>query len=164
MRPDDTFAQRPGEARLGFDPAARAEAGVVFIGRIRTAWGPGDCPKNLRRARALGQGARIEIDAPYRAGLEGLAPGDALVALYWMDGAPRDLIRQNPSHRDSPAGVFALRSPARPNPIGMGVVTCTALDAAAGVVEVDAMDCWDGTPLIDLKPWISTVDAPPPAD
>ena len=160
MTADERFAQRPGELRLGFDPAAQAEAGVVFIGRARTPWRPGDCPKNPRAARERGQGARLEIDAPYRIGLEGVAVGDALVALYWMHGAPRDLIRQHPGHRDSPAGVFALRSPARPNPIGMGVVICTGLDAGAGVIEVDALDCWDGTPLIDLKPWLPTVDAP----
>jgi tRNA-Thr(GGU) m(6)t(6)A37 methyltransferase TsaA len=152
---------RPGEVALGFDPAERASAGVVFIGRLRTRWGPGDCPKNLRAAREAGGAGRIEIDAPWRPGLAGLAPGMALVVLYWLGGARRDLIVQAPRHRESPTGVFALRSPVRPNPIGMAVVRCTGLDAAAGVVEVDALDAFDGTPLIDLKPWIASVDLPP---
>ncbi len=152
---------RPGEVALGFDPAERVSAGVVFIGRLRTPWGPGTCPKNLRAAREAGAAGRIEVDAPWRAGLEGLAPGMALVVLYWLGAGRRDLIVQAPRHRDSPTGVFALRSPVRPNPIGLAVVHCTGLDAAAGVVEVDALDAFDGTPLLDLKPWIAGIDLPP---
>lgn len=154
---------RPGELALGFDPVERAAAGVVFIGRLRTPWEPGNCPKNLRAAREAGGGGRIEIDTPWRAGLEGLAPGMALVVLYWLGGARRDLIVQAPRHRESPTGVFALRSPVRPNPIGLAVVRCTGLDAVAGVVEVDALDAFDGTPLLDVKPWIASVDLPPGA-
>jgi len=163
MTPEDRFAEREGEQRLGFDPAARVDAGVVFIGRIRSPWSPGDAPKNLRQARERGQGARLEVAVGYRSGLEGIAVGDHLVALYWMDRAPRDLIVQMPRHREDATGVFALRSPVRPNPIGMAVVRCVGIDAAAGVVEVDALDAWDGTPLIDLKPWLPSVDIPPDA-
>jgi len=152
---------RPGELALDFNPAERAAAGVAFIGQLRTPWRPGDCPKNLRAAREAGGTGRIEIDLPYRAGLEGLAPGMALVVLYWLGGGRRDLIRQAPRHRDSPTGVFALRSPVRPNPIGLAVVRCTGLDTAAGVVDVDALDAFDGTPLIDIKPWIASIDLPP---
>ncbi|WP_114964542.1 SAM-dependent methyltransferase [Alkalilacustris brevis] len=160
-RPSETrFAPRTGESRLDFDPAARPDAGVVFIGRIRSPWGIDDCPKNLRAARETGQGARFEIDAAYRAGLEGIAPGDRLVALYWMAEAPRDLIRQKPRHRDRATGVFALRSPARPNPVALGVVRCVSIDAARGVIEVDAIDAFDGTPLIDIKPFVEAVDTP----
>jgi tRNA (Thr-GGU) A37 N-methylase len=50
---------------------------------------------------------------------------------------------------------------ARPNPVAMAVVRCLSVDADAGVLTVDAADCWDGTPLIDIKPWIATVDQPP---
>lgn len=158
--PDSRFAAREGEVRLPFDPATQAQAGLVFIGHIRAPWGIENCPKNLRAARATGQGARLEIEAPYRAGLEGIAAGDWLVALYWMAQAPRDLIRQCPRHRDRATGVFALRSPARPNPVAMGVVRCVAVDVDQGIVEVDAIDAFDGTPLIDLKPWTGSVDSP----
>lgn len=157
----DRFAQRPGEVRLPDDPAAQVDATLAFIGRARTEWGPQNCPKNLRQARAEGHGARIEIATPYRPGLEGVAPGDVLVVLYWMNQAPRDLIRQVPRHAPEGAGVFALRSPLRPNPVAMGVVRCTGLDMAAGVIEVDALDCYDGTPILDIKPWKPGVDIPP---
>lgn len=158
---EDRFALRPGEVRLPFDPAGKADANLAFIGRARTPWQATDCPKNIAQARARGAAAWLEIDAPYRAGLEGLAPGMPLVVLSWLDRAPRTLIRQAPRHRDSPAGTFALRSPVRPNPIGLSVVHCTGLDIAAGRVEIDALDVLDATPLVDLKPWLASVDAPP---
>ena len=159
----DRFATRPGEQALPFDPSDRPDAGVVFIGRARTPWSPGDCPRSLREARARGGTARLEIDPPWRAGLEGLAPGMALLVLYWLGEGRRDLIRQFPRHRDTPAGVFALRSPIRPNPIGLAAVRCTTLDPGAGVVGIDTLDAFDGTPILDLKPWLPTVDVPPDA-
>jgi tRNA (Thr-GGU) A37 N-methylase len=167
--PEGRFAPRPGETRLGFDPAARGEAQLAFIGRIRSVWGPQDCPRNLREARArmaAGEGGRprIEVDPPFRPGLEGLRPGDAVILLYWTGAAPRDLIRQAPGHRPEGAGVFALRSPARPNPVALGVVRLIGIDAAAGVAGIDATDAWDGTPLVDIKPWLPTVDIPPGAE
>ncbi len=158
---EDRFALRPGERRLGFDPATHPRAQLTFIGRIRSSWGPENCPKNLMRARDSGQTATVEIDLPYRAGLEGIAPGGRVLLLYWMDHAPRDLIRQVPRHRPEGAGVFALRSPARPNPVSLAAVVCTAIDHAAGRMQIDAIDCYDGTPLLDIKPWLPTVDIPP---
>ena len=164
------IAPRPGERLLAGDPAARsADATLVFVGTARTPWAPGDCPRNLRQAReAAARDApdpagrmRLEIAAPYRAGLEGLTAGDVLIVLYWMDGARRDLIRQAPRHRPDGAGVFALRSPARPNPVALAVVRCLDIDAAGGIVTVDALDCHDGTPVLDIKPWLPGVDIPP---
>ncbi|MCC5984629.1 MAG: SAM-dependent methyltransferase [Rhodobacteraceae bacterium] len=158
----DRFAPRPGELRLS--AKAQADATLSFVGTIRSDWRLDDCPKNLRRARERSGGnARLEILPPYRPALSGLAPGDGLVLLYWMSHAPRDLLRQHPRHRDAPAGTFALRSPARPNPIALAAVRCVALDIAAGVVGVDAIDAVDGTPLLDIKPWLPTVDIPPEA-
>lgn len=154
------FAPRPGEQALDFDPGDATAASLAFIGRIRTPWSLGDCPKNLRAARETGQGAWIELDAPYRPGLAGLAAGDWLVLLYWMHAAPRHLIVQAPRHRETPSGVFALRSPARPNPVALATVRCTALDPATGRIDLDAMDCIDGTALLDIKPHIPAIDCP----
>lgn len=84
-----------------------------------------------------------------------------LMVLYWTGLARRDLILQSPAHRDGPTGVFALRSPARPNPVALGVVRLLALDQAAGMLEFDALDAFDGTPLLDIKPWLPSVDVPP---
>lgn len=153
---------RPGETLLPFDPGARPDAGLAFVGRLRSPWTPGDCPKNLREARAHGGPFAIELDSPYRAGVEGLEPGRWVFILAWFDKARRDLIRQHPSHRAEPAGTFALRSPVRPNPISVTLVRILAMDPVTGRIKIDATDAFDGTPVLDIKPWIATVDAPLP--
>lgn len=156
---------RPGEIALPFDPAVAAGDGhVVFIGRIRSTWkSRHGAPKNPREARERSQTARIELDAPYRAGLGGLERFSHAIVLYWMHQARRDLIVQSPKHSPVPRGVFGLRSPLRPNPIALAVVRLLAIDATAGTIEIDAIDCLDGTPLIDIKPYLPSVDAMPDA-
>lgn len=156
---------RPGEIALPFDPASQAgDAHLVFIGRIRTAWtSRTDAPKNPREARERGLPARLELDAAYRAGLEGLERFSHAIVLYWMHETRRDLIVQAPRHATEPRGVFSLRSPLRPNPIALAVVRLLAIDARAGSIEIDAIDCLDGTPLIDVKPYLPSVDSVPDA-
>jgi tRNA-Thr(GGU) m(6)t(6)A37 methyltransferase TsaA len=156
---------RPGELALDVDPAASAgDAHVTFIGCLRTGWtSRASAPKNPREARDRGGGARIELDPPYRAGLQGLERYSHAIVLYWMHEARRDLIVQAPKHRPEPCGVFALRSPVRPNPIALAVVRILSIDAAAGIIEVDAIDCLDRTPLLDIKPYRPTIDAVPKA-
>jgi tRNA-Thr(GGU) m(6)t(6)A37 methyltransferase TsaA len=154
---------RPGEVALSFDPARIAnDAKLRFIGRLRSPWSQGYCPKNLREAREEGGEFRAEIDLPFRAGLLGLAPGQPVILLYWTGQARRDMTVLHPSHRDGPTGVFALRSPARPNPIAIGVVRLLEVDRASGHLAFDALDAFDGTPLLDIKPWLLSVDVPPP--
>jgi tRNA-Thr(GGU) m(6)t(6)A37 methyltransferase TsaA len=153
------FDARAGEVRL--DAPLSPDATITFIGHIESPWSLESCPKNLRAARETGQQAVFHIAPPFRPGLEGIAPGDTLIALYWMTQAPRDLIRQAPRHRAEGAGTFALRSPARPNPIGLGVVKVLALDLIAGRVTVDAIDAINGTPLVDMKPLMPLADRAP---
>lgn len=157
--------KREGEQELPFDPATTpADAGVHFIGRIRSPWTDrADCPKNMATARESGLTAAVEIDAPYRPGLGGIDGFSHVVLLTWLDRSDRNLIVQKPRHANEPRGVFALRSPARPNPIGMHVARIVAADAAAGVIEIDAIDVLDGTPLVDVKPYYATIDAFPDA-
>lgn len=152
---------RPGEARLDIDPARQADGTVAFIGRIRTPWAPGDCPRNIARARETGQPARIDLLPAYAPCLTGLAPGRWIMMLFWMDRAARDIGIQRPGHVDGPRGCFAIRTPARPNPISMTCVQITAIEGST--VHIDAADCFDNTPLIDMKPWLPTIDAPPGA-
>jgi tRNA (Thr-GGU) A37 N-methylase len=70
---------------------------------------------------------------------------------------------QKPRHAAEPKGVFSLRSPARPNPVGLHVARLTGLDIEAGRLEVDAIDVLDGTPVIDIKPYYASIDAFPDA-
>ncbi|MFV0358616.1 tRNA (N6-threonylcarbamoyladenosine(37)-N6)-methyltransferase TrmO [Tropicimonas sp.] len=152
---------RQGETTLPFDPTERPDATISFIGRIRSPWTEqAQCPRNIAGARRSGQGARIELAPGYEAGLAGLSVGQPVMLLYWMDRAHRNLIVQMPGHADGPRGTFALRSPNRPNPVAMSCVTITAIRQQDGIVEIDAIDCLDGTPLVDLKPWKETIDTP----
>lgn len=154
---------RPGEIAAPLDPASQAgDARLVFIGRARTPWlSREDCPKNLREAHQRGGGALIEIDEPWRAGLRDLLPGEAIIVLTWFDRARRDVLVQAPRHRENIAGVFSLRSPVRPNPIGLHVVRLLTCTADTGRLDIDALDCLDQTPVLDLKPWRHGVDVPP---
>jgi tRNA-Thr(GGU) m(6)t(6)A37 methyltransferase TsaA len=160
-----THPPRPGEIALPFDPAKHAgDAHVVFIGRIHTSWtSRADVPKNPREARERGQTAHIELHVPYRAGLTGLERFSHAIVLYWMHEARRDLIVQSPKHSPVPRGVFGLRSPLRPNPIALAVVRLLSIDPEAGRIEIDAIDCLDGTPLLDIKPYLPSVDSMPDA-
>lgn len=154
---------RPGEMRSPVDPATMpADAGVVFIGRAFTPWRDrNDVPRNLRQARERGGGGRIEIAPAWRPGLKDLSAGSAVIVLTWFDRARRDLVVQSPRHSEKVTGVFSLRSPVRPNPIGLHIVRLTACDAESGVLMVDALDCLNETPVLDVKPWIAGVDVPP---
>lgn len=159
------FAPREGEVRIPVDPASMpADGHVLFIGRIRSPWKDrAECPKNMGAARAAGKAATILVEESYRQGLEGLDRASHVVILSWLQHAPRDLILQKPRHATAASGVFALRSPARPNPVGLHVARLLSIDIPSGVLEIEAIDLLDGTPVIDLKPYIPSVDAIPDA-
>jgi tRNA-Thr(GGU) m(6)t(6)A37 methyltransferase TsaA len=151
------FGIRPGE--LAVDLPARGNAEVYFIGRIHTPWQERrDCPKN---ARGSDEPCVIELDPRWAAGLKDAAGCSHLVVLYWMDRAPRNLVLQTPAHYGVQRGVFALRTPARPNPIAMSVVRLLAIDG--NKLTVIGLDCIDGTPLIDIKPYFASTDSVPDA-
>lgn len=159
------FEQRDGEVALPGDPATEAnDARLTYIGRIASPWKlREDCPKNMNAARERGGTATVTVDASYRAGLAGLAGFSHVIVLSWFEQAPRNLIVQKPRHASDAKGVFALRSPARPNPIGLHIARIVSLDIDAGTIEIDAIDALDGTPVIDLKPYFASVDAIPGA-
>jgi tRNA (Thr-GGU) A37 N-methylase len=78
-----------------------------------------------------------------------------------MDQARRDLLVQVPGHLAKGRGTFALRSPVRPNPIAMSVVRLVRVDGNR--IEVVALDCLDGTSLLDIKPYYASTDSIPDA-
>jgi len=137
---------RPGEETV--ELPRRTDAGVYFIGMIRTPWRTRrECPK--RGDPDNGPVCTIEVAERWRDGLAGLARHKRIQVLYWMHEARRDLVRQTPFQRET-TGTFALRSPARPNPIASSYVELIGVNG--NVLEVRGLDCLDGTPLIDLKP------------
>ena len=84
--------------------------------------------------------------------LEGVAAGDQVLVLTWLDRADRGVLAVHP--RDDPdrplTGVFATRSPDRPNPVGLHRVRVVAVDGAR--MTVRDLEALDGTPVVDIKP------------
>jgi len=78
-----------------------------------------------------------------------------------MDRSRRDIVLQVPRHYGVQRGTFALRSPARPNPIAMSVVRLVGIEGTT--LKVVGLDCFDNTPLLDLKPYFASTDAVPEA-
>jgi tRNA-Thr(GGU) m(6)t(6)A37 methyltransferase TsaA len=90
------------------------------------------------------------------AGLHGLHAGDEVIVLTWLDRAQRDVLRVHPRGDASrpQQGVFSTRSPHRPNPIGLHRVTI--LSITDGRVQVRNMEAVNGTPIVDVKPTLSS--------
>ena len=124
------------------------DATLTFIGRIETPWPTRtDCP---RRGQLDGPECTLIVDPPWDQALEGIDAIEMLDVLYWLHESRRDLLVQNPGHTDNPRGTFALRSPIRPNPIGLSRVQLVR--RAGNRLVVRGLDCIDGTPLLDIKP------------
>ncbi|MCJ2053185.1 tRNA (N6-threonylcarbamoyladenosine(37)-N6)-methyltransferase TrmO [Methylobacterium sp. J-070] len=153
----DEFGTRPGEETAILPTTF--DAGLYFIGRLRTPWtARSDCPKNGLQSDAL---CTVEVDPAFAPGLRNVTGCTHLILLYWMDRATRGLLVQRPRHADGPRGTFSLRSPARPNPIALAVVALIGREDNS--LRVRGLDCLDGTPLLDIKPYYASTDARPGA-
>lgn len=147
------------EGEVTIDLPEQTDAGVYFLGRIRTPWTERkQCPKNARESDAV---CTIEIDPRFAPGLKDVESCSHLVVLYWMDRSPRNIVLQVPGHYGVQRGTFALRSPARPNPVAMSVARLLRIEG--NTLSVIGLDCLDGTPLIDLKPYFASTDSVPDA-
>jgi tRNA-Thr(GGU) m(6)t(6)A37 methyltransferase TsaA len=137
---------RPAEQAIAFPRAT--DAGLVFIGRIRTPWTHRmQCP---RQGRQDGPMCRIEIFPLWHDALKDVENYSLFEVLYWLHFSRRDLVLQSPRGDGRTRGTFSLRSPVRPNPIATSIVKLVAIEHSTLLVR--GLDCLDGTPLIDLKP------------
>ncbi len=144
--PADT-GLRDGELALGLP--LPADAALAFIGHIETPWRERSaCPR--QGDAVAGPACRLHLAPMWMQALDGIDALAELQVLYWMHHARRDLVRLVPKG-GTPRGPFALRAPTRPNPIASSVVAL--LDRRGAVLTVRGLDCLDGTPLLDLKPW-----------
>jgi len=131
------------------------DASLYFIGRIRTPWTRrADCPKNARESDAV---CTLEVDPRWAKALTQVESCTHLVVLYWMNRSRRDLVLQVPQRQGIARGTFALRSPARPNPIALSVVRLVGVEGSR--LSVIGLDCLDDTPLLDIKPYFASTDA-----
>lgn len=96
--------------------------------------------------------AWLEIAPEYHDALLGVRVQDQLILITWLHQANRETLQVHPKRiPNAPlTGVFATRSPDRPNPIGLHEVTVLEIDGTR--LRVDALECIDGTPILDLKP------------
>jgi tRNA-Thr(GGU) m(6)t(6)A37 methyltransferase TsaA len=105
----------------------------------------------------------IVLDSKYQPGLLGLDGFTHIHVLYWFDRndtpAKRSILQVYPrgDKRNPLCGVFATRSPARPNLIALSL--CKVVAVRESVLEVDRIDAFDGTPVLDIKPYIHSTDA-----
>jgi tRNA (adenine37-N6)-methyltransferase len=132
------------------------------IGVLHTPWSSiADCPRNGRQPDpAPVCSARVYPD--YVEGLRSLDGFSHLILLYWLwSGAPPKLTF-TPPFDAAPHGIFSTRAPGRPNPIGVSVVAFDGF-AGADTLSVRYLDCLDGTPLLDIKPYLPTTDSEPGA-
>lgn len=99
-----------------------------------------------------GPDARILIEPAYRAGHDRLMVGQDLLVLTWLHQAARDTLKVHPRKDVTQplTGVFATRSPDRPNPIGLHRVRL--LEIVGGELHVGPLEAIDGTPVLDIKP------------
>ncbi|MBN1774299.1 MAG: tRNA (N6-threonylcarbamoyladenosine(37)-N6)-methyltransferase TrmO [Deltaproteobacteria bacterium] len=101
----------------------------------------------------------VELDPAYAEGLADLAGFSHLILLYAFDRTTGFRLTVTPYLDTTPRGLFATRAPRRPNPIGLTVVRLLAVDGPR--LRVAGVDMLDGTPLLDIKPFVARFDAPP---
>ena len=145
-----TVAKVPAAAK----PATSASAGARLrpIGVIRSRLkARGRAPKQGREGAP---DAWLEIAPALAGALDGLSAGDEILVLTWFHRARRETLRVYPRSNRQMAltGVFATRSPDRPNPIGLHPVTIKRI--AGTRLRIGPIEAIDGTPVVDIKPQI----------
>jgi tRNA-Thr(GGU) m(6)t(6)A37 methyltransferase TsaA len=141
-----TVTTKSARTKRAASPAARLRP----VGVIRSAV--------KARASAAKQGAEgapdawLEVHAWASEALRGLAAGDEIIVITWLHKARRDVFEVHPrSDRRNPlTGVFATRSPDRPNPLGLHPVSVRAVDGNR--LRIGPIEAIDGTPVVDIKP------------
>lgn len=120
--------------------------------------------KNVGVVKRTGDGFVIKIDKAYKAGLRGLEGFGHINVLWWFskcdDLVARSVLETERPYRDGPdrLGVFASRSPERPNPIALTVSEVMDINYETGELRVAFIDAEDGTPVLDIKPYIPSFD------
>ena len=104
---------------------------------------------------------KVEIFPEFVKGLKDLDGFSHVILLYHMHATREQALTVTPFLDSSPRGIFATRAPTRPNPIGLSIVKLIRVDG--GVLYVDDLDVLDGTPLLDLKPYVPEFDHRPQA-
>lgn len=106
---------------------------------------------------AAGIKGTVEVFEDYRRGLKDLDGFSHIILLYYFHRSHGFKLRVVPFMDPEPRGLFATRAPKRPNPIGVSVVQLNKIEN--GVLHIQAVDILEGTPLLDIKPYVPEFDA-----
>jgi len=140
--------------------SGRAAAGERTVGVIRTPWTEvREVP--VQGAMAPDAEGVVEVARQYAPGLKDIEGFSHLILLYRFHRAGRAELVRRPFLDDDEHGLFAMRHPARPGGIGLTVVRLVAREGAR--LRVRGVDMLDGTPLLDIKPYVARWDAFPDA-
>ena len=128
---------------------------MIPIGVIRT---PFTEPKGMPIQPAFSQAAgQVEVLAEYAEGLQDLEGFSHVILIYALHRSEGYALRVKPFLDNVMRGLFATRYPNRPNPIGLSIVRL--LSRRENVLEVEEIDVLDGTPLLDIKPYVPDFDS-----
>lgn len=100
----------------------------------------------------------LNIDEEYQMGMTNLEKAEYIMVLYWGDRAKRNTLLGKPPGQEEVTGVFACRSPNRPNPIS--VCVAKIIDIQGTKIKVIGLDALDGSPIVDIKPYVAMLDNP----
>jgi tRNA-Thr(GGU) m(6)t(6)A37 methyltransferase TsaA len=127
---------------------------IHAIGYVRSPYKvKGDAPRQGRLSDTVSE---IVIDEQYRPALWQIEGRKHLWALCWFDRADRTVLRAIPPGTSAEKGVFAIRSPDRPNPVSLCMVDLLSVND--GVLKVRGLDAIDGTPVVDIKTYSAEID------
>lgn len=118
----------------------------------------------IGKAFAGEEGFGIEVEPQYRGALEGLEGFSHIQVIWWFtecdNETSRNKLAEKKPYKHSPdvLGTFATRSPERPNPIAVSTAHVTNLDKENGILALAWLDAFDGTPVLDIKPYIPSAD------
>lgn len=114
-----------------------------------------------RQGMLSSQESTIEVFSEYAKALKKLERLSHVIVLYWGNKADRTAIESTPPWSDESYGVFAIRSPNRPNPIAFCV--CKILSVKKNMIKVTGLDALNGSPLLDMKAYSAEIDSYPEA-
>lgn len=129
------------------------------IGFVRSPYG--EKVEAPRQGTAGGAAGTVELLPPYQDALSDLEGFERIWLLFWFDRAEGWKPKVLPPRSEEKRGVFATRSPHRPNPIGLTAVRLERIEGL--VLHIRDLDLVDGTPVLDIKPYIPYADAFPEA-
>ena len=108
---------------------------------------------------AQGITGTIELNPAYIEGLKDLKGFSHIILVYHLHRSEGYSLMVKPFLDDKLRGIFATRSPHRPSPIGLSIVKLIKVDSS--IIHVEGLDILDGTPLLDIKPYVPDFDSPP---